>query len=160
MTYPKVFKLAKQNAIAKKSRASAKKKRTPKQIAATKKLVALNKKRASARKKVGTSQTAKSRATKKAPSKRLKQRRSLNTKKGYYPNPILKGRYVLKIVPTPYGLKNGTPTTKAYWTGTGWDTSKSKAVIYPSLKAVKGEASHLPTKYKPGRNYSLASDNY
>lgn len=67
---------------------AVKKKRSPAQIAATKKMLAGRKAKMKADKRVvGTSQYAKSKKTGKAPSARLKKRRSKNVTAGYYPNP-------------------------------------------------------------------------
>lgn len=66
-------------------------------MATPKQLAALAKARA-ARAKKKKPITAKSAATGKAPSKRLKKRRAENTKKGYFPNPVKKpARFIVKV---------------------------------------------------------------
>lgn len=115
----------------------------------------VTKKRA-VKKRVGTSQTKKSTATKKAPSKRLKKRRAKNTVKGFYPNPKKRKtrNYVLMLF-----LKDN-PDKKGYWTGAGWDTSKTKAAKFASLSIAKTAAYDLPRKHKPNRLYGLATEPY
>lgn len=119
-----------------------KKRRTPAQIAATKKLVALNKKR-------------KSTSKKKVSSKRRTMRKSNPVKK----KARVSRHHVLAIVPSAAGLNAGlNPKTIGYWTGTGWDTLKSKAVKYPTLDGAKKEAFHMPKKYRPTRFYAFATE--
>lgn len=165
MAYPAAYKKAKKKAVAKKKatarKSPVKKKRTAKQIAATKRLVAANKARA--KKRVGTSTRKKSMTTGKAPTKRLKKRRAANTKPGYYPNPRKKTTRkkwrVLCVVPSAAGINSGIdPNKTGYWTGTGWDTRKDKAVRYPNLEAARNEAAHLPKKYRSGMYWSYATE--
>lgn len=113
---------------------ATRKKRSAKQIAATKKLVALNKKRAKKRtkKRVGTSQTKRSMATGKPPTKRLKKRRAKNTEAGYYPNP--KSRRVF--------IKRGS----RYFNGAGFSASKANAASYTSEKAALTVARKIADK--------------
>lgn len=69
---------------------------TPKQLAALAKARAARAKKSPAKK---IAVTAKSRATKKAPSKRLKARRAANTKAGYFPNPVKKSpaKFIIEV---------------------------------------------------------------
>lgn len=86
-------------------------------------------------KKVSVS--AKSKATKKAPTARLKKRRAKNTVKGYYPNPTKNVFYLIKK----------TEGIKYYWTGTSWNSNIENAkhvskkdydnVFYEAEKAFK-----------------------
>lgn len=117
-----------------------KKRRTAAQKAATKKLVALNKKRTTKKKTT---------ARKKKPVRRRNPARSRRSIK----------HHVLCVVPSVAGVKKGLdPKQTGYWTGTGWDTKKTKAVKYPSLAAVKNEAMHLPKKYRSGIYWSYAHE--
>ena len=126
------------------TRKPAKKKTTVKR----KKKTAVKKKKRVSSPRVGTSQTARSMITKKAPSPRLKARRARNTEAGYYPNP--KPKYIKGYV---LGIRNKKTGETGYWTGTGWDTNMSAAVVYPNLDAAKGEIAHMPRKYLPGIGY-------
>ena len=142
MAYPKAYKLAKKKAITKKRKVTKKhkvtKKRSAKQIAATKRLVAFNKKRRS-----------KKTTVKRKPVRRTNPRKNVTSKK----------RYVLCVVPSAAGLNSGIdPKTTGFWTGTGWDTRKDKAVRYPSIQAIKNEVAHLPVKYRSGKDWSYATD--
>lgn len=101
---------------------------TQKQLAALKKARAAKKRNVDKR-KVGTSQTKKSRATGKTPSKRLKKRRASNTKKGYYPNPTTakKTVYLVKVETTlgEHGYLKSWPKS-----GPKFDTLVSNAYEY------------------------------
>jgi len=110
---------------------TVKKKRSAAQIAATKKMLAAN------RKKRGTVRKT---------------------------NPVRKKtrtvrHHVLAVIPSEMGKKHGLdPKTIGYWTGTGWDNLKTKAVKYPSLQAARNEAHHMPKKYRPNRYYAFATE--
>lgn len=93
--FPEHLNEVKENPMKKKQSTGVKKKRSPAQIAATKKMLAARKKKKDKR-VVGTSQTAVSRVTKKAPSARLKKRRAKNVTAGYYPNPTRTRREMAK----------------------------------------------------------------
>lgn len=113
-----------------------KKKRTPAQIRATKKLVAFNKarrranptpakRRVKAKKKV----TRVSQATGKKPSARLKRRRSMPKKKGYYPNPTHNNYYIVK--------------GKMFFDGAKFVSTKKAAAVWHSQSAAKSIAQKL-----------------
>lgn len=77
------------------------------------------------RKKVAVN--AKSRATKKAPTAKLKSRRKANTKKGYYPNPVM-DLYVIKI-------RKGNKTY--YFNGAIGDSVRANAAHYRNIATAK-----------------------
>lgn len=124
---------------------------TEKQLAALKKARAARKKNLAAKKKPVAKKTtvkkkkvavtAKSRATKKAPSARLKTRRAKNTKPGYYPNPAKKT--VIK-----YGVKVVTNAGKeGYLTEKGaFNTEKDTARAMGKLEAER-QARFIFAKY-------------
>jgi len=69
---------------------------------------------------------AKSQATKKTPTKRLKKRRASNKATGYFPNPVFKGKlYTCGVV---YN------NTEYYFTGAGLDSNHKKSAIFRSSK--------------------------
>lgn len=150
MAIPKKYAAAKKKATKKKvarKRNPAKKKRSAKQIAATKRLVASNKKRRKnpdTKKKVAKKKVAKKKTVRKTnPAKRRAPR---------------KWR-VLCVVPSVAGIKSGLKENETgYWTGSGWDTRKSKAVRFPDVEAARNAAANLPAKHRSGRNWSYATE--
>ena len=87
---------------------ATRRRRTPAQKAATRKLVALNRRRArmktnpakkTRRKRpIGTRQYAKSMATRRTPTTRLRARRRKNRVRGYYPNPRRRTNMIQNII--------------------------------------------------------------
>ena len=84
-----------------------------------------------ATKRVGTSTTKKSMATRRTPSKRLKTRRAVNTRKGYYPNPVK--RRVTKKHYAGFVVSG----ERAYFCGAGYTIHKNDAVIFPTVNSAK-----------------------
>lgn len=78
-------------------------------------------------------------------------------------NPVKKTRprkwRVLCVVPSVAGINKGLdPKKTGYWTGTGWDTNKSKAVRFPNVQAARNTAAELPKKYRSGLYWSYATE--
>ena len=104
----------------------------------------------------GTSQTARSMATGKRPSRGLKARRRRNTERGYYPNPAKKftGYHVVMV-------KHGERIPSLYWGALGWEKRKAAAIIVPAEGSAKklaqavaellspSEANRFSVGYKP-----------
>lgn len=91
--------------------------RTAAQRAATKRLVAYNKAKGKARRRPASriSVSAPSRRTHKAPSARLVRRRSRNTVRGYFPNPVRRRRNPARLG----GLRGVTGMTMSALQGAG-----------------------------------------
>jgi len=108
------------------------------------------KRKARAKVKVG----AKSRATNKRPSAELKRRRAKNTKKGYYPNPLvdIDKAYIVAIV------DKHDKNEKGFWTGKHWDDVRKKAAIYPDKKTALSVAKNIPDAYIPPPDYVMFVD--
>jgi hypothetical protein len=84
------------------------------------------KKRAAKKRRKKVAVNAPSRATKKAPSERLKKRRRKNTAVGYYPNPATRS-----VIAALIGNRVG------YYTGKAFDTARSKALEFGDKGLVK-----------------------
>ncbi len=92
------------------------------------KLTAAQKRKNAASKKVIH---AKSQATKKTPTKRLKKRRAKNKATGYFPNPVFKG----KLHTAGILYANGACETEYFFTGNGLDSEHKKAAIFRTARA-------------------------
>ncbi len=123
---------------------AAKKRGRPKLTAAQKR------KRAESKKVINR----RSQVTGKPPTKRLKRRRAENKAPGYFPNPSRTG-YVLEIKPSLSALKKGVKDEKGFWTGNGWDTDPSNAVIFPTVEVMKKAFDKIPAKLLGGSNYTV-----
>lgn len=163
---------------------AAKKKRTPKQIAATKKLLAFNKKRraanpvkkkkAPAKRKIKavkrkTNPVKKKAVKRKAPAKRKVVKRKKPTTVRRKPVTARKQTSVVRsgsVVTGLRGLKrDGTYTDIMYFNGdvknvrTGWEKSVSQAAVYPNEGAAKKIANQLADKIRSGTRIGVASRN-
>jgi hypothetical protein len=130
-------------------------------MATAKQLAALAKARAARAKKAAKKPTTKkkkvavkapSRATGKAPSKRLQTRRVKNTATGYYPSPAKKSRPKTKTVHLLCVFKGSKRV--GYWTGSAWDDNKNAAKCYATQQgaatAWTRAAKNIPAVYRGG----------
>lgn len=75
-----------------------------------------------------------SQATKKAPSARLKRRRKANKEPGYFPNPIHKNYFVVKV------LDSGATH---YYSGKGFTNNVNHAAVWHNQSMAKSIATEL-----------------
>ncbi|PCI44006.1 MAG: hypothetical protein COB41_05575 [Proteobacteria bacterium] len=109
-------------------------------------------KKKKSKKVVGTSIYKKSRVTGEKPNKRLRARRTLNTKKGYYPNP-LDTEYLIKIV-----TKTGDTGYFVSWFKV--DTDQKKAMVFNGKNIVAAMVKSIKAFSHPAIKSVISKKKY